>query len=191
MERNCKQCGLDLAVADTPMLRHWIARSTGAIGDRWEPRLRQHTTLVCPKCDAYALGTEHSTGMAIYAPTPAAFLTVNDWDWWNRDPTECDIRPWPDFACLTFSKTALRSTVDFLREIPPDDSFAMHLLVFEKPLLGPVGIPEGEDASREWAKQLRILRKRMEHEFSALELNAAVRLLVGTLAEDGRGANPP
>lgn len=180
--KTCKQCGLNSANTDTKMLRYWITRSTGSVGEHWEPRLRQITTPVCPKCDSYALGGEHWTSMALYSPVIGAFLTLHDWDWWSCDPSECDIRQWSDFGCLTFTEAALRSTVEYLRESQPDALIAKRILMFETPLKDLVGIPDGEDyAGREWAKLLHGLRVRLNNEYTLPELNAAIRLLASTL----------
>ncbi len=178
----CKQCGMTMATANTRMLKYWVARSTGAVSDQWETRLRKPTSNVCMKCDAYALGAEFKTGMAVCATVPSAFLTVNDWDWWNSDPADCDPARWPRFGRLHFSASAMSSTVEYLRETFPEELRAQRMLVFEKALSGVVGISGEKSAGREWAKLMDQLQAETNHVFTKPELNAAVRLLAGTLA---------
>lgn len=179
---SCSRCDMEMAVADTRMVRYWIALIV-ANPWPWKGRLRNRTAWVCPKCDAYALGAELLNGPAFYSQSTGAYLTVNDRDWWNRDPKECDIRAWPDFGCLTFSEVALRSTVGYLRECDPKILANTVPRIFEPDLIGPTGIPEGENSEREWANQLRILHERMRGEFSEGEIDAAVRMLVRVLVD--------
>jgi len=178
----CKKCRAEMAMTDAPMLRYWIAK-TGANRTHWKGRLGGDPAFVCPKCDAYALGGEFENGLAFYSDSVAAYLTVNDWDWWNRDPRECDIREWPDFGCLSFSEAALCSTVEYLREADANALNDATVLPFEPELVGVTGIPEDQDARNEWDNQLRILHERMRGEFSARELDAAVRKLVRILVD--------
>jgi hypothetical protein len=171
---------MKMGVADTSMLKCWITM-TSAGCEKWVDRLGDRATLVCPACDSYALGVETNTGLPFYSEAIAAFLTVSDWDWWNRDPRECDIRQWPDFGCLTFSKESLRSTVGYLRENVSDILDPASFLPFVPNLLGPTGIPEDEDSESEWENQLNILHSRMRGEFSKRELDVAVRDLIQIL----------
>lgn len=176
----CPKCETAMAVTDTNMLRYWIAR-TRCPATHWKDRLGNPSTPICPKCDAYTLGGEFVNGLAFYSQSVAAYLTVNDWDWWNRDSQECDIRRWPDFGCLTFSEAALRSTVEYLRDVDPKALNDTAPLRFEPQLIGATGIPENDNSEAEWANQLRILRERMGGEFSERELNVAVKALVRLL----------
>ncbi|MHB8743855.1 MAG: hypothetical protein ACYC9L_12095 [Sulfuricaulis sp.] len=169
-----------MAVTDTRMLRHWIAKS-GVNAGPWKDRFNDATSWVCPKCDAYALGGEFTHGLAFYSGMPAAFLTVNDWDWWNQDPRECDIREWPDFGCLTFSESALRSTVEFLCGADRKTLDDTGLFPFEPELIPPTGIPEDDNAEIQWHNQLSVLHARMRGELSTRELDAAVRTFVRML----------
>jgi hypothetical protein len=172
---------MEMAVTDTHMLRHWIAK-TGTNAGPWKDRLGDAAACVCPKCDAYALGAEFTQGLPFHSQLAAAFLTVNDWDWWNQDPRECDIREWPDFGCLTFSESALRSTVEFLRGADRETLDDKAPFPFEPELIPPTGIPEDDNAENEWHNQLSILHARMRGEFPTRELDAAVRTLVRVLA---------
>src|SRR4029079_7478445 len=115
----CPKCGMLLAVADVRMLTRSISQ-TGTDAGAWKGRLGNDSAFVCPKCDAYTLGAEFILGVPFHTLAVGAWLTVNDWDWWNRDPGECDIRKWPAFGCLSFSEDALRTTVEFLREVDPN-----------------------------------------------------------------------
>lgn len=178
----CPSCGMKMGMADTSMLKRWIAM-TAANSVNWKNRLDDKTTFVCPPCDSYALGVELTTGLPFYSETIAAFLTVGDWDWWNRDPRECDIRQWPDFGCLTFSEQSLRGAVDYLRRTASDRIASSSKLRFAPGLIGPTGIPEDEDPKSEWENQLNILHSRMRGEFSKRELDLAVRKLIKILPE--------
>ena len=136
---------------------------------------------VCPSCDAYALGADLESPLPFYSEAIAAFVTVNDWDWWNRDPQNCDIREWPDFGCLTFSESALRSAIEFAREAAPELLSQDTPLAFDPSLLGPTGIPEDSNAAAEWAHQLRNLHSTRD-EYSSHELDAAIRRLIALIA---------
>ena len=177
----CQECDIGMGVADTAMLKRWVA-TTAANPGRWTGRLRHSTTLVCPRCDCYALGLEIASGLPFYSRTIAAFLTVNDWDWWNDDPYECDIRLWPDFGCLTFSEESLRSMVIQLHVTAPGLLTSSSALPFAAGLIGPTGIPEDQDPESEWENQLNILHSRMQGEFSKRELDFAVRSLIQIIA---------
>ena len=179
--RMCGTCGMKMAVADTSMLKHWIEMA-GANHESWRARVGDRTAFVCPACDSYALGAEISTGMPFYSEAVGAFLTVTDWDWWNRDPQECDIRPWPDFGCLTFSEDALRSTVVYLHDKATERLDSAPLLASVTGLLGPTGIPEGGNPEAEWERQLKSLHARMGGELSKRELDVAVRYLIEMIA---------
>lgn len=177
----CQECDLGLGVADTGMLKRWI-ETTASNPGMWTGRLGGRTTLVCPRCDCYALGVEMALGLPFYSSTVAAFLTVNDWDWWNADPSDCDIRQWPDFGCLTFSEESLRSMVNELRATAPDLLAASSEMPFAADLIASTGIPEDEDPEAEWENQLNILQPRMQGEFSKREIDVAVRHLVQIIA---------
>lgn len=175
----CGECSRPLAVADTEMFKGWIS-TTGATSDRWNERLGGPTALVCPACDSYALGAELMFGMPFYSTEVAAFLTVHDQDWWN--PSEIDIRAWPDFGCMTFSEAAIDSTVAYLREFCADRMSEAMSLAFEPALAGPAGIPEEGQPEQEWAKQLGGLHDRMVGAYSLRELDLAVRVLLRVMA---------
>jgi hypothetical protein len=180
--RTCLNCGQRMGVADTSMLQHWIAKAAASLRN-WTDRLGDRIAFVCPACDSYALGVETDTGLPFYSEATAAFLTVNDWDWWNRDSRECDIRQWPDFGCLTFSEASIRNAVVYLRNMTPDIFDAPCLQLLAPSLLGPAGIPEDGNPELEWENQLNILHSRMRHEFSTRELDVAIRYFIQILAE--------
>ena len=119
--------------------------------------------------------------MPFYSHGIAAFVTVNDWDWWNHDPADCDIREWPDFGCLTFSMESLASTVAYLRETESPLLDSKEPMPLAPELLGPTGIPEDGTSADEWKRQLSILHSRMEGRFTEPELDVAVRRLVSIL----------
>lgn len=178
----CQTCSLHLAVTDTRMLQHWIARTTGAVSDRWQSRIGKPHTHVCPRCDSYSLGAEHLTGLAFYSPMVCAVLTVHDCDWWSADSIECNTEHWPKSGHLTFSEAALRSTVEFLRVAHPEilEAIANSLLLDAKSLIA-AGIPRGKRAEAEWAELHSGLHPRTQSEFGATELDAAVKLMAGML----------
>lgn len=177
--RKCPHCDNVQALASTAMVRYWV-KNTSTFLFRWKGRLRGKRTQVCPICDCYDLGLEHQNGVPFYHATIAAWLTLHDWDWWNRNPEECEIRTWPEFGCMTFSAAALRSTVLYLREEAQDLLATAAPLTFEPKFLSPLGIPKKDLAwaEREWSKQLRILHARMRSEYSERELDVAIRMLV-------------
>lgn len=177
----CGECGVELGVADPAMLKAWIARTAANFGQS-KHETSGKAVFVCPACDSYALGVESTTGLPFYSKSIAAFVTVNDWDWWNRAPRDCDIRQWPDFGCLTFSEESLRSTATYLRESPPTALDPGLELPFARDLLGPTGIPEDPDPEGEWKHQLNILHARMAGEFSTRELDACLRILIRILS---------
>ena len=178
---DCNRCGARLANVAPKMGRHWAGLTTGNA-----KCLGANPAAVCPACDSYAIGAEMTIGLPFYSDAIAAFATVQDWDWSNRDPADCDIRGWPDFGCLTFSEHALQGTVDYLREAERDSLASAAPLPFEPKLVGPTGIPEDKQAESEWAKQLGILRVRMRGEYSERELDVAVRELIQTLLRASR-----
>lgn len=175
----CQECSRGMAIADTEMLRGWIS-TTCATPERWSDRLDGPTTLVCPACDSYSLGVEHMLGVPFYSEEVAAFLTVHDRDWWN--PSEVDIRSWPDFGCMTFSEAAIHSAVEYLREFSADTLSQDVPLAFEPALIGPTGIPEDGQPELEWGSQLDILQSRMSGKYSHRELDSAVRVLLRVMA---------
>ena len=175
--KDCNRCGAMLANVAPQMARHWIRLTTGN-----SSRLGARPVTICPACDCYAIGAEMTIGLPFYSDAIAAFATVQDWDWSNRDPADCDIRDWPDFGCLTFSENALRGTVHYLREADPDSLAADTPLPFEPKLVGSTGIPEDSNAEAEWANQLDILHARMGGQYSPRELDVAVRTLIGAFA---------
>lgn len=173
----CQQCGGQLGLADPQMVRRWISLTTGnsqLIGER--------LTTACPACDAYTLGAELENPLPFYSDAIAAFVTVNDWDWWNRDAADCDIRGWPDFGCLTFSEGAIRSAVKFVREAETSLIASETPLPLQPSLIGPTGMPEDENPTAEWENQLNILHSRMRGEYSSRELDVAIRRLIAVLA---------
>ena len=174
--KDCNRCGTTLANVAPQMARHWIGLTTGN-----SSRLGARPVTICPACDCYAIGAEMTIGLPFYSNAIAAFATAQDWDWSNRDPADCDIRYWPDFGCLTFSEHALRGAVHYLRETEPDSLASDTPLPLDPKLVGPTGIPEGEHAEARWANQLGILRARMRGEYSAHELDVAVRTLISAI----------
>lgn len=174
----CARCDGTLGNVAPDMARHWIGLMTGN-----PKRLGARPVTVCPACDSYAIGAEMTIALPFYTDSIAAFATVHDWDWWNRDPADCDIRDWPDFGCLTFSEHALRGTIEYLREIEPDALVADAQLPFDPHLVGPTGIPDDGQSEAEWAKQLEILWSRMRGEYSTRELDLAIRLLIKVLQD--------
>ena len=181
----CARCGDTLANVVPKMARHWIGLMTGN-----PKRLGARPVEVCPACDSYAIGAEMTIGLPFYSDAIAAFATVQDWDWSNRDPADCDIRDWPDFGCLTFSEHALRGTVHYLREAEPDSLASDTPLPFDPELVGPTGIPEDGNAAAEWANQLGILQARMRGEYSERELDIAVRTLISVIASGKAKTSP-
>ena len=176
----CNHCSLELARADTGMLRYWLAE-TGSRRDAWAGRLADGVTLVCPRCDSYALGAELQLGLPFHSQAIGAFATVHDWDWANREPGECDIGDWPDFACLTLSEAALRSTLAYIGSGQAGANKAEPTMPPSESLMGPTGIPEGPDATLEWTRQLRALQQRMQ-DVPARDLDESMRLLARILA---------
>lgn len=140
---------------------------------------------VCPVCDSDAIGVERTIALPFYSDSIAAFATVNDWDWWNRDPAECDTRGWPDFGCLTVSEHALRGTIEYLRETDPDSLVSGAQLPLDPSLVGPTGIPQDDRTEVEWGNQLTILHARMGREYSPRELDVAIRTLISVFAPTG------
>ena len=174
----CNRCGAELVRVVPHMARHWVGLTTGN-----PERLGSRPVAVCPMCDSYAIGADLTIALPFYSDTIAAFATVQDWDWWNRDPAECDTRDWPDFGCLTFSEHVLRGTVEYLRETAPDSLVSKAQLPFDPNLVGPTGIPEDDHAEAEWANQLGILHARMGGEYLPRELDVAIRTLIGVFAQ--------
>ena len=183
--KDCNRCGAMLANVAPQMARHWIRLTTGN-----SSRLGARPVTICPACDCYAIGAEMTIGLPFYSDAIAAFATVQDWDWSNRDPADCDIRDWPDFGCLTFSEHALRGTVHYLRETDPDSLASDTPFQFDPELVGPTGIPEDEHAEAEWANQLGILQARMRGEYSERELDVAVRTLIRVIASGKAKTSP-
>ena len=183
--KDCNRCGATLANVAPQMARHWIGLTTGN-----SSRLGSRPVTICPACDCYAIGAEMTIGLPFYSDAIAAFATVQDWNWSNRDPADCDIRDWPDFGCLTFSEHALRGTVHYLREAEPDSLASDTPLPFDPELVGPTGIPEDGNAAAEWANQLGILQARMRGEYSERELDIAVRTLISVIAS-GKAMTSP
>lgn len=176
--KDCDRCGARLANVAPKMARYWIGLTTGNPN-----HLGFQPETVCPVCDSYLIGADITIGLPFYSDAIAAFATVQDWDWSNRDPVDCDIRDWPDFGCLTFSEHALRGTVEFLREAEPGSLEPDTPLPFDQRLVGPTGIPEDARAEAEWATQREILQARMRGEYSSRELDVAIRTLISVLAQ--------
>lgn len=172
----CARCGGTVGNVAPDMARHWIGLTTGNAN-----RLGSRPVVVCPACDSYAIGAELVSGLPFYSDAIAAFATVHDWDWSNRDPADCDIREWPDFGCLTCSEHALRATIEYLREVEPSSINSEAPLPFDPHLVGPTGIPENQRSEAEWATQLETLRTRMRGEYSTRELDIAIRRLIQML----------
>ena len=82
---------------------------------------------------------------------------------------------------LTFSEHALRGAVEYLRETEPGSLEPDGPLAFDQRLVGPTGIPEDARAEAEWATQLEMLQTKMRGEYSARELDVAVRTLIGAI----------
>ncbi len=179
MSLQCEKCELGLGIADTGMVKHWIKR-TAANPSGWSGRLKETVTPVCPRCDAYALGTETNRPAPFYSDQVAAFLTSQDMDWWNDDPLQYDIRDWPDFGCLTFSETALRSAVDYFMTAKGGQREGSRLPPAPEDFVATSGIPL-ESRTAEWSNQLQILHERMGREFTEFQLDSAVRSLIGML----------
>ena len=172
----CHQCHGPLGLADLEMVRHWFSLTTGSA-----PSSGKRQVTVCPVCDAYALGAELGNPLPFYSDAIAAFVTVNDWDWWNCDPQNCDIREWPDFGCLTFSESAVHSAVNFVRKTGASLISMASTHPLDAKLVGPTGIPEDTNIATEWAQQLRSLHARMRGEYSSHELDAAIRRLIAVI----------
>lgn len=176
----CDRCGLQQVIADVAMVR-WMLGRLSLRSPPWDARLRSAIAMVCPACDAYALGVETSDPVPFYSEDVAAFLTTQDFDWWNQDPAQCDIRRWPDFGCLTFSEIALRSTVANLRQVRLDQASMLGLDPPPSSFVAAAGIPMDMMERGEWSNQLRVLHSRMGAEFPERELDHAVRRLIALL----------
>ena len=175
----CHQCHGPLGLADLEMVRHWFSLTTGSA-----PSSGKRQVTVCPVCDAYALGAELGNPLPFYSDAIAAFVTVNDSDWWNCDPQHCDIREWPDFGCLTFSESALHSAIEFARNAEPELVAQDTPLPFDPMLLGVTGIPEDEDPECVWRSELNTLHSRLRGAYSLSEIDAAIRKLIRIIAQD-------
>lgn len=176
----CDRCGLLQGIADAAMVRRMLERLS-ICSPTWDARLRSAIATVCPACDAYALGVETSEPVPFYSADVAAFLTTQDFDWWNEDPAECDIRQRPDFGCLTFSEVALRSTVADLQQVGLGQASILGPGPPPPDFVATAGIPMEMVQLGEWSNQLRVLQGRMGAEFSACGLDHAVRRLIAVL----------
>lgn len=108
----CAHCHRPLVSVAPDMARHWSELTTGD-----SRRLGAHPATVCPACDSYAMGAEMTVGLPFYSEAIAAFATVHDWDWENRDPAECDVSGWPEIDGMRMSEHALRGAIAFLSEV--------------------------------------------------------------------------
>lgn len=168
------------AITDTELLKRSL-QATGTPTERWIGRLDEATAAVCPRCDAYALGIEAETAAPFYSEQIAAFLTVHDHDWWNDDPTHCDIRDWPDFGCMTISEAALQGALAHVRTNgKARDAVASNLA--PDALAAVAGIPKGRRRAETWRVQLERLKHRAGEAVSEDELEAAVALLLAVVA---------
>ncbi|GGZ72106.1 hypothetical protein GCM10008101_27930 [Lysobacter xinjiangensis] len=175
----CPACELPLAVADTAAVKRGI-ELVSANTSQWRGRLNGSTCLVCPKCDAYALGIETRIGVPFYSDVLSAFLTVHDWDWWNADTVECDSRTWPDFGCVTISESGVRAAVDYVRSAARP---ARAPAAVARPRLAEIaGLPPGREVEPIWRDELRKLELRMGSRYAYADLEAAVVLLLDVLA---------
>lgn len=175
----CPECGMRLAVANAAVVRRWVALLS-ANPSLWRGRLTHTTCLVCPACDAYALGINAEVGAPFYSDVVPAFLTVHDWDWWNADPAECDSRTWPDFGCVTFSESAVRAAVDHVQShgrgarTPSAEDRTR--------LAAAAGFPARERTESTWRSALKKLQTRTGSQYVDADLEAAVALLLDVLA---------
>lgn len=185
----CDKCGRQLGWADAAMTQRMVERLVIS-PSKWSARLRAAVVMVCPTCDAYALGIETTDPVPFYSHDVAAFLTMHDWDWWNDDPAGCDIREWPDFGCLTFSEAALRSSVRHFQNAVSDQVGIPASATPKADLMAIVGIPLDSAAHDEWGSQLRTLHCRMGNQFSLEDLERAIRGLIAVLSPPDRSRFP-
>jgi hypothetical protein len=172
----CQKCGGQLVLADPDMVRHWLSLTTGR-----NLAVTPLRSAMCPACDAYVLGAELEHPLPYYSAAIAAFVTVNDWDCFNRDTADCDIREWPEFGCLSFSESALHSAVKFVREARVSPNLSTPPPPLHAQLVGPTGIPDDTRTATEWEHQLGNLHSRMRGEYSSDELDTAIRRLIGII----------
>lgn len=175
----CPTCGLLLVVADTAAMKRGI-ELVSANTSQWRGRLNASTCLVCPRCDAYALGIETGIGVPFYSDVVSAFLTVHDWDWWNAELVECDRRTWPDFGCVTISESGVRAAVDYI--CGAARSACAPTAASRLRLAEVAGLPPGEEMEPTWCDELRKLQARTDGRYARADLEAAVVFLLDVLA---------
>ena len=188
MSVQCRECGGGLVLADRRMAEAEAKRLKAKMPSRVELDV-PHVTVACPRCDSYVLGIEADLGVPIYSDEVAAFLTVQDWDWWNADPVTCDIRSWPDFGCLTFSPNALRAAVrQIATEKAPTESGT------ESPnfayMAAVAGLPADAATEDQWHNQARLLSEQTALEFSPSILDRVAARLCGVLVQFHRAMQP-
>lgn len=177
---SCAECALPLAVADTAVVRRWI-KIVSANFTLWKGRLAEDTCLVCPRCDAYALGIEADVGAPFYSDVVCAFLTVHDWDWWNKDAGECQSRLWPGFGCITCSESAVHAAIAFIQS----GSNARPMLGVEDRLrlADAAGLPVGEAQEMAWLSELSQLQAKLNGRYAEADLESAMGVLLRVLEQ--------
>ena len=174
----CAECDVPLAVADTALVRRWV-KFVSANSKPWKVRLANDTCLVCPRCDAYALGIEADVGAPFYSDVVCTFLTVHDWDWWNKDPDECESKSWPGFGCITCSESAFHAAVAYVQSEPkahPGLSVEGRLRLADA-----AGFPLGEPREMAWRSELARLHARLNGRYTEADLERAVCVLLSVL----------
>lgn len=174
----CAECDLPLAVADTALVRRWV-KLVSASPKPWKGRLANDTCLVCPRCDAYALGIEADVGAPFYSDVVCAFLTVHDWDWWNKDPRKCESKAWPGFGCITCSTSAVHAAVAYVQSEPkahPGLSVEDRLRLADA-----AGLLVGVARELAWRSELSQLKARFKGRYTEADLERAMCVLLSVL----------
>ena len=184
----CSECGGGLVLADRRMAEAEAQRFKAKMPSRVELDI-PHVAVACPRCDSYALGIEAEIGVPIYSDEVAAFLTVQDWDWWNADPVTCDIRAWPDFGCLTFSPNALRAAVRQIATEQEPTQSATESLDFAS-MAAVAGLPADAATVDQWHNQARLLSEQTALEFSSNTVDRVVARLCRVLVQFHRTMQP-
>lgn len=176
----CDDCGRTGAIADGELVLQAAARS-GVDASRSKARFRAGIVVVCPRCDAYALGIESTQLVPFYSNALCAFATVDDLDWWNVEPAGIDIREWPDFGCVTFSARAIDSAVDLARSRAGGRARQVPFDVKSR-LAAAAGFPADDSIESCWSEQLFVLQRQLDGRHLADELEAATVTLLNVLA---------
>lgn len=184
----CRDCGGSLLLADRAMAEAEAKRLKAKMPSCVELEI-PFVTIACPRCDSYALGIETELGVPIYSNEVAAFLTVHDWDWWNADPIECDIRSWPDFGCLTFSPSALRAAVQHIASEKLAMKPAAESSEFAD-MAAVAGLMADAATAEQWHNQARLLSEQMAFEFSPNVLECVAARLCGVLVRFNHAIQP-